>query len=684
MGRGVVRRTRTILAATLLSALLSLGFVTQGSFETQGAFTAAGQAVAGAFVTVAESDFSAPLQARLPNIYGPADTPVIDTSGFTVVNATTDGAAQGCTNVSTTGDQGANIRCFWDSLASGECLYFPNGTYTVTTNAGDNSTPTPAVGGNPYIVVYDRTDSGKCFRGQSRTGTIFEVGGVYPDDPAVNFMAGSSSDLLVWGGAEVTWSSGFAKGTTSGIVVSDSTDFEVGGWVFLAASANSVQTHPAIEYFAKITAIDSGTDTLTIDRPLPDDFDGGSQTARPWTPATGIAWESFTVRPAEPDHQQLGVSVMFHLRHIAESSFTDVHFEDVYEYGILLESSARVRGHTFNIDGNYDKNFNNYLLAPAGGSSDTLLTDFALWNGPQAISCAGNAQQTTFGFFAIMNPEDNQPDFDRTCTGGTCDQTAVDHTFHGTTTGSGYTHCSNSVDDVAGTSSAAQACRGVRTDQVSGSVLFHGESCNNSSFIRGYAEGGFWSDFFNGAGRNNFIFGVSIVGPGGDPSPIGAGIGALGDIGFKDGGVPNGGTYRNNVMIVNSSINTLGTGAAFAFDPWMDDARIEFNVLRSGCRYDGGTSPNATAASACTFQDLEYPGSDVNGTITWNSNDVGVGSSARSFSDVMPTAPGFDSSFEATMSSGSGTFPWFGADMGGNGGVGSNCNPAYLRYYGSC
>ena len=37
-----------------------------------------------------------------------------------------------------------------------------------------------------------------------------------------------------------------------------------------------------------------------------------------------------------------------------------------------------------------------------------------------------------------------------------------------------------------------------------------------------------------------------------------------------------------------------------------------------------------------------------------------------------------------TMSSGSGTFPWYGADMGANGGVGTNCNPAYLRYYGSC
>ena len=74
----------------------------------------------------------------------------------------------------------------------------------------------------------------------------------------------------------------------------------------------------------------------------------------------------------------------------------------------------------------------------------------------------------------------------------------------------------------------------------------------------------------------------------------------------------------------------------------------------------------------------------MNGSITWNQNDVGVGSSARSFSDVMPTAPGFAAGFEDEMANGFGEYPWYGADMGGNGGVGSNCNPAYLRYYGSC
>lgn len=664
-----MKSTRTILAATLLSALLSLGFVTQGSWTTQGAFTAAGQAVAGSFVAVADSDFSAALQARLPYNYA-SDTPGVDTSSYTEYNVTTAGGSApfaSCTNMSTTGDQTTNFRCFWANMPEDTCLYVPNGTYNFTTSPDFD-----------HVLYWSRNDDHRCVRGQSLS-TILQFGGTYPDDEIVNSFAGDNSGGTVWGAAAVTWSSGFSRGTTD-IVVSDASSFAVGGWIFLDADPLSTQTPPSMEYYAKVTNI-AGT-TITIDRPLPDDFSGGSQLARRWLPAEAISLENLTLTYAQPSHQQNGQATMLWIRHTAESTFKNLHLDDVYQYGLLIEEASRNRIQNVTINAVTDKNFNNYALALAGGSNNLFL-DFVLYNSPQAISCGGNSQGNVFAFFSIMNPEDNQPAFDRVCNSGDGnDCNIVDHSSHGTTVGTAYLHCSQNENDALGGAGPANSCRGTRTDQVSGSLLFHGESCSNSSFIRGYMEAGIWHDFVNGGGNNNFVFGVSIVGPGSDPSPVGAGVSNLGDVGWKEAGNPQSGNHRTNWIFVNNSVLNFGTGDAGAFDIWMDDARFEYNVVRGACYYDGGATPESAPQTACTSASLGN--GDVSGSVTWNQNDVGVGASARSFSDVMPTAPGFTSAIESELTGGSGTFPWYGADMGGNGGVGTNCNPAYMRYYGSC
>lgn len=352
------------------------------------------------------------------------------------------------------------------------------------------------------------------------------------------------------------------------------------------------------------------------------------------------------------------------------------------------------------------------------------------WTYIQNASTGHDAVHTATGSCTDTSPAD-----------GECDQ----RTGETPTADALYTHCSSNEDDLLGLGTSA--CRGTRSDSAAGSMLLHDRSCSNLAIVRSQFEGGAWGDFNFGPGRYNMIFGSLGLEDDGQTTFSGADNG--GDIAWKDNGTSIlKSNYSLNHLWIGNSVNKIGGGSTNGFDVYMDGARIEYNAMRAadGCDYSGGDSsilttcgtvtvpawsmgahdgansstvltnssgriPSRTLTGAVLWNTTDQESCTVTGqtstsitcsgglsgsgewnsgdefaiagiNVTWTGNSDNVGTGTPSIGITLPSAPGLT---EDPGLSGSGTFPYVGADQGGVSTGGSqNCLPAFERYHGAC
>lgn len=690
----------------VLVCLMAIGL--SGTASAQSSYPAPvwGSPSAGDFISVAESDLAS-FASEFPYMYV---EPEVDTSDWTVYDVTCEqgsacnpapGAQRfpsswGCSPMvgDDATDNSAALACLWhagrspgsdSSFADDTILYFPNGTYNFDRSRNGVS-----------VIRPDNASDHRGLRGESRNGTILQTTNIHGRDAQVNLVDteveqsvpgdAGKTNYNYTSNARVSWNGGAgAPRGTETIVVSSTNGFVDGGWVELRANSLPVQTRSDQLFRTRIVPGSITSNSFRIDRPIPDDFTGGGATAIGWRPAEELVFEHMTIRMKYPDHQLGNMNWNLQLNHVADSHIVDVKLEG-YQTSLFLQNVARFRYAQNELSLFFDKPFNTYGIASAGSTHLTIIDSY-FYNTPEGYSCGGSDQGIYLAFNHFAEPEPN-PAYDSVCNqgdGNDCNIALSSHvsgpTAHGNTVGSGHLHCSGNLEDVLGQRGSA-SCHGTRSPDSSGSFLLHGPSCSNSAIVRNFFESGVWVDWQDGPGRRNFFYGNVLRA--GDARQRG-GLGNGGDFASKNeaGNAAFNSGHRFNPILINNSLNTLGGGSNRAFDAGVDDATVMYNVFREGCRYDGGSSPNAAIRADCGSRqtaDSDVPA--VNGaSITWSNNTPGAND--RDWSATLPSAPGFEG--DPGFSGGQGDFPYIGADQGPMGGTDAGCLPAKARFNGgSC
>lgn len=601
------------------------------------------------FVDIAQSDLSA-LSTTIPYIHV-ADE--VDTVGWTEYNVTTAGGTgrlSSCANMDNTGtsDNSAAFNCMMRNMGDNALLYFPNGVYDFARARDGRS-----------LFRFDASSDNRGIRCESR-GAVLQTTGDH-NNP-VSLLNGEEVSL----GSTRSWNggSGATRGTTV-IRVSSTSGFTAGGWVYLYASANSQQDSHNRHYYTKIESVGNGT--ITIDRPLPDDFNGGGATAAPWYPAENMVIENCTIRQENPDHQQIYLTWLVRWNGVGGGHIKNVHFNSAYQYHFLMENSARVLvTQTDFSDLHWDKPYNGYSTWIAR-VSDVTMMDGHMQDAPQYIACGSGGLGTVIAFMDIRGPVDNQPAFDRSCnegSGNTCRQVNHGHPLH----------CSNNAGDLDG-SFGDSACRGSRVDVVSGSILFHNGSCSQTAVIRNHIEPQIWIDYNGGPGRNNFFYGNTMTA--GRTISAETASGSPGDFAVKGAsyGMPPG--YKQNYIWANNTIGNLGVQGGYNL--YGDGVQVLDNVIRGRC-YSNDGSGQAAHGGACS----QAPQRDGIGGINnvFSNNTVGQRTRPGSYNRTMPSAPGF-SDWSRLQGGDASMAPFVGPEMGDPEAT-SSCLPAAMRWYGGC
>lgn len=621
----------------------------------------------GSFVSLADSDLAS-LQGSLPEVYVASR---VDTSDWTVYDVTTAGGSgrlSSCQSLDSTGsrDNARDLDCMLRNMGDDALLYFPNGTYQFD-RAND--------GGQLFRPHPNWDHRGIVCESQQ---AVLNLNGDHLN--RVQLLEGEDA---TWGGASLAWGGG--REGDSVLPVADPVSrgsIEAGEWVKIYANANSVQDSANRHYYVRVVASSDATDTVTIDRPLPDDFNGGGATIRSWVPAEEWVVRNCTVQMTQPDHQDLYYSWIIKFKHMAESEISGNRLIGGYRNHVLLEDTARILVASNDIlDSHFDKATNGFALGDHHGSHTYWFDNF-IRGVVTGMACTGS----TFTTVAFNDFREHLPNplFDAPCEGGDGnDCQVVDHSSaHGPTVGGGYTHCSNIPSNVLG-QDGDPSCRGTRPSVVYSSLELHNQACSKSNFIRNYFGGGsVWMDNNNGPGRGNFLYGnILATGPESfDTSP-----GQPGDFFFRDaGGQLNG--YRQDTIWANNVVNNFGTG--MGYNAYGDGVQVHDNVIRGRCHDDDASGHDADGGVCSDDNSGDSSREAVNSV--WQNNCVmnGQGGSNEThafcgpYSRTMPSAPGYNDwpSFAVTPTS---TAPFVGPEMG-DPDQNTSCLPAAERFYGDC
>lgn len=636
-GRGMY-----FFVVSILAGLFALSASAQSSFPPP---IWASQ-VPGSFIRLAESDLAA-LTPVIPDINIAEG---VDTTGWVEYDVTTAGGTgrlSSCANMDNTGssDNSRAFSCMMQNIGDNALLYFPDGTY-------DFGTPLNGIS----VFRPDSNYDNRGIRCQSR-GAVLNTTGDYRNP--VTLM--ESEDIER--GPATSWNGGAGgrRGETV-LRVGSTSAFTAGGWVYLYANSNGVQDRANRHYYTKISSI--GANTITIDRPLPDDFDGGGATAAPWFPAENLVLENCTLQYENPDHQQMYFNFLLSWKSVGGGHIKNVHFHSSYQYQLLLADVARVLiAQTDFSDMHWDKPFNGYSIS-ASHISDVTIMDGHMEGSPQNIACGASGLGTVIAFMDIRGSVPNQPAFDRGCnegSGNSCRQVDHGHPLH----------CSSNTGDIQG-DSGDSSCRGTRADVNSGSILFHNAACSQTSVIRSYIEPQIWVDFYGGPGRNNFFYGNTLR-AGNTISADGA-AGSPGDFVTKDMSSDNGG-YRQNFIWANNTIRNFGVWGGFNY--LGDGIQVLDTVIRGQCFYNNSSGQGADGG-ACTSTNQGPGGRNT----VFTNNTVGANAHPGSYSRVMPSAPGF-TDWSMLVGADSSSPPYVGPEMG-DPEQSTSCLPAAVRWYGSC
>jgi hypothetical protein len=656
------------------------------------------------------------VESRLPYAYYVPEKDL--TSGWTFYDVTCEEGDGGCTPAPGTSrfpsawgcdpmvadrtngsptDNGASLRCMWwtggsyrsdDSAESPFVLYFPED--------GDNHYGMGPGGGTENNSIM-RPDPWSDNRGIVCESTDVHVGTFNIDDAAtsqVNLLDTEGSTV----GSAQSWS-GAARGATVLTGIASTSGFATGDWLQITATAGAELGNNSAHYLAKIASVDSASQ-VTIDRPLPIDFDNGGASLQEYAMVENLVFRDCTFDMKYPEHQQGGLNWVMNLQRVVESELSGSVIHG-YQSPVLWSNAARNRIAGNDYQSEWDKPWNSYL-ASNDRHHDYFMVNNHLKNMPQGFSCnAGNGGWVGFNHWA---PVEANASADTSCDsdfGGGNDCTTADPTgavylshsgAHGATVagtnaggGTAHFHCnSNDVDDASGMGSGITSCGGTRSGVNSGSVTLHGPTCSNTSFVHNYLGAGIWMDGDSGPGWNHFFNG-NVLRDEGTTSHIKIG---------GDGGnwvlVTDTGTggydagFRFNPVILNTVMNNFGSSGV-AFDAGMDGAEILYSLIQGTCHYNGGSTPDSTLDAACTsgagnggFPVPENP------SIGWDN--VTVNAATPSWSAVLPSADPHITEeqilgeFDDTTG-----FPWIGADQGAEGGTSADCLPARKRHNGgSC
>lgn len=646
------------------------------------------------FVPLALSDL-APLAGALPTVH-PA-TPV-DTSGWSVFDVTTVGRTdpdgpgpadfRGCESIVPGGpDNSAALECMFLNSGERALLRFPDGDYDFDTgrDVGQVFRPRPAYQ-HRGIVCDSRRASLRL------TGTDFRTGG-----ERVQLLEG---DEPVWNAPATEWNGG--AGATRGatvIQVASTAGFSTvegadGQWVVLAALPNALQDDSLRRYAAKVVAIGPGS--ITIDRPLPDEFDGGDATARAWNPTRGWVVRGCHIVFTEPEHQANNASWAIRYANMVESEISDVHVEGAYRSAIQLSNTARTLVASSDItDSAYDKGPNSFALDDGGGSDNTWV-DLHTHNVVTAFACTGSTQGAIVAFndFRGMDPNpawdpfcDDDDPIDGLGDANDCDVVAIeaahaavhapvlpDDPNDSPDLGPAWFHCSTIDRGDARGLNGGGSCQGTRAGAVYSTAEWHDSTCSNSVFMRNYVGGGsLWFDTAFGPGVGNFFFGnVFVPGvPEFDVSP-----GRSGSFHVLDSGLPPPGYGRTDVW-ANNVVDIFGSG--LGYDAMGRGVQVHDNVIRTACFSNPAPGEDADGADcAGTNSGGAYFGRNT----VWANNTVGADDHGPGYTRRMPSAPGLPDWPDWAVVPAS-EAPFVGPEMG-DPDANPSCLPAAERWYGGC
>lgn len=281
--------------------------------------------------------------AAVPDWY-PLDTLPVDTSGWTVYDATNSSRASqlGCSRAipNDGNDDAPAIHCFMTRVPQRSVVFLPAGTYHCRSANGVNSCF--AVSGSERVL-----------RGAGAAQTIIT-------SARTHFIVNSNNYSAR--GTSVTWTGGYARGSRV-LNVSSTTPFAAGGWVELTAAADpevdgGSGSLNSLSYFARVTCVGgSGSDCtgtgagqIRIDRPLRHDFDTGSQQATRWTPYVHSGIEDLALRYDDPLAAGKDFSGVT-LSDLAECWITGVDFDNALDTMLLTSRTTRmlVEGNEFGL-----------------------------------------------------------------------------------------------------------------------------------------------------------------------------------------------------------------------------------------------------------------------------------------------------------------------------------------------
>jgi len=628
----------------------------------------------GSFVTLAESDLAG-LASVIPTAY---PVPAVDTSTWSTYDVTTVGGTNpagaanfsSCANLNNTGtaDNTTALRCMLMNMGDEALLYFPNGIYDIADSPDGISLFRPQ-------PQYDR----RGLVGQSRNAIInliadFRNPVVFLEGEEMVYNAGPTS----WGGG-----AGAPRGSTVLNVASSAgfsaTRYAPGSWVHLTANQNSVQDAAQRMYLARVVAVSPGQ--ITIATPLPEDFTGGGAQAQAWTPAEDWVLRDLTIRYEDGNHLDTYFSFLVGFRGMANTEVTNVAFRNAYRNYISVEFSADLRFHGNDFtDMTWDKATNGYGLTIAN-TSRAWFHDNHIEH-VTGIAFSNNSQEVMATFNDIRAPAPN-PDFDVSCRENTgdggnndCIVQVSSHLYHGTTVGSGYTHCSTREEDLLGWR-GDPSCRGTAAGALYACAEWHDRSASNTLFMRNYCEGPVFFDNTFGPGRNNFFYGNWLADdPVNGTEEFNTNAGSAGDFAFRDAwdGTPAG--YLQNSVWANNLLEG-SFGVLEGYNAYGGAVQVHDMVIAGQC-WDVDAPGHDPDGGVCSTTSGLRPGTGG----VWQNNAVGRNTRLPGYNRTMPTLPGFDDwpPFSvAPEASG----PYVGPEMG-DPDTTQRCLPAWQRFNGGC
>jgi hypothetical protein len=582
----------------------------------------------------------------------------------------TSGQMTECSQMSTTGDQTTNLRCFYDNADAQMILTLPAGTFNFNQN-GD-------------VLTLDRSEV--LFRGAGPGNLVTPGAGA----TILQMNAGTSTvQRLANGvgggpvtGPSVTWSAGYTAGDTILTTSGDNSSITSPGWVRLSSAASAWEEGDPAQYTVRVLCrITSGgssvgsdctgvsNNQIKIDRGLPSSrVWGTSATMTALTfGAEKVGFEdmAFVWDVAEDlaftcGGSTTGSQTML-IENLGEFWLDNVQFANGWKRIFEIKDTARFSMRNSAIgEHNYAKQFDHEMFQILERNSDLTIESNFFRQAGQGLTFTTDSIRLIFAYNHINDAEDeplHDLPQDPNCTGSGTPWSCC------TGSGTGTCGAAECDDDGEGGTNVN------RTDLCTNSIFHHNKSGSGAIYERNVWQcpplvdhnnvPGGWITFFGNRGE-----GDGYLDGGGNawqaesvPPDTNANSRFLGSARAQTvGGAPTASEYRTNWLYFANHVNNMSG----PINMYTQNFVSSDNVIRGSCEVDDDGTGDINTSSQC---------SEVNGSEhvvtpqTWENNDMGL---SKTGSRTMPSSLYMtESEWNAfiTEQGGTGTAPWVGADV---------------------